>query len=400
MSRPRKHDSLFNPDRKEAYIAFSPASARGVNRTLFHTTFELETRLNTDICKIPEEDVRDLFNREFGLKASTVKVFLLSLNKYINWCVCTGLESDLKTHKFDFDFIYKSRKYLVASPAHMSAVLDKVFSPIDSHTIDCVTRGYVWLIYMGLTQEEAIDLTTDDVDLDSMTIRYRDFMIRILPEAYKTIELLCKLTHFRHNRIDFPGEVARIEGNKILRGWKKSVNSKFAIRERLVSINDDDTIRFAVNYAYLSGVYYRIMEFERMNGCPNFTQIAREYIKYQLRKKAKETSGHDLKRQIDMARRDLESGYSWWKKAYWPQFVDEDTWSQFITESKNNNKKQNVVQRNTRFACEPENWSDVYARWKNGEISGRAAARELGMSAGTFLIYAKGKPFKKSMSDT
>ena len=389
MARPKKSTTLFNQERKEAYIASLPVSSRAATFTMFRGTYEIEYSLNTDICKVPRAKIMELFNREFGLKQSTAKSFLNMLNNYITWCEKNSLEIGLEQHNFDFDFTYKSRKFLVASPEHLNVVLDAVLSPLENHTIDCVIRGYMWLIYMGFTPDEALEITTDDVNLKAMSIRYNKVMARIVPEAYKTIELLCNLTHFRHNRTEFQTEVIRLDGNQILRTWKKSTNARAAIRERLVELRCNEVKRLSENYVHLSGVYYRMFEFERINGVPNFTQHAREYVAYRSRKLSKPIKRGKLEQQINAAKNDLSTGYSWWRMAYWPHFDSEKSW---MPDNKNKSsdtievKRRNSGSSRQRYNQEPADWSRVYANWKNGDISGRAAARELGMDLYVFYL--------------
>ena len=182
-----------------------------------------------------------------------------------------------------------------------------------------------------------------------------------------------------------------------LQNTKKSTNARAAIRERLVELRCNEVKRLSENYVHLSGVYYRMFEFERINGVPNFTQHAREYVAYRSRKLSKPIKRGKLEQQINAAKNDLSTGYSWWRMAYWPHFDSEKSW---MPDNKNKSsdtievKRRNSGSSRQRYNQEPADWSRVYANWKNGDISGRAAARELGMAVSTFFTYANGKQFR------
>lgn len=213
------------------------------------------------------------------------------------------------------DFVSdKTKECMVCSPTQLQKYLDKVFAPEKDLTVDNTNRALFWLAFSGIRECDADKITSKNVDLENMVIRYNKREYPIYRES-----LLMDFVYKHPNYPDKESYMARVAGSSILRGVRDgtTVTSKITnISARIRRLRDSgvDMIKMSYNRIYMSGIFYRVYELERAGIDPDFSKAVdlymegREYKVYKVR---------DIKKlKISDTKRNYLKGYERWKLAF------------------------------------------------------------------------------------
>ena len=279
---------MYNEDRKQAYIDGSNYSVKQKEflKKIFTKSEPYEVSASKDVSEMDIAELKTVIDRVGGMRVNSWGNTVSALRTYVKWCVASGYPG---SHEI-FDQVIVSgvdalRKRMVASPAYLESVLDDTFSPVPERKVDLIFRGFLWLAFSGMEEEDTFDVTAEDLDFITMKIRYNGRTYPIYAEAVQTLHYLAECDTFVHSHPvhSQDSERPRIDGTSILRGFKGFADIK-SFRGRLSSLfmKSKKTTGVSLSYTstWLSGFYYRTSEFEQLHPDlePSFTLAAEKAI--------------------------------------------------------------------------------------------------------------------------
>lgn len=328
---------MFNEQVKRAFIEKYTNSEHTKKLLLyiFDSTEDTEEKYGVDIYAMNTEQVQETFNSVTGIKVRGVKTILMIFKAYVRWCVASGYPATNAVSELRIDVHDKINEEYVSSPLHLKRTLDAAFPHPEENEIEYIYRSFLWLGFTGLQVSEAIRVTDDELDFETDRLHFPDCKepYRIYSESKPDLIKAVRLTTFREPRGKSGVVKQRAAGHEILRGkeggkcLEKAIYATFrptisrAFKEALErheNQNDEVSGRLSLGltfrHAYMSGIFYRILERERAGVPVRFDQII---IKERRNAKEPAFSGNYTERKLmnDLIR-DLEVDYANWKCAF------------------------------------------------------------------------------------
>ncbi len=261
---------------------------------MFEAFAPYETEYGADLCTWDEERMASVFQNLVGIRVKSSFSRLTILRRYAAWCVekqVPGANPALVTlHNVSGPQPEKIRSQMVSSPAHLQQFLDAVLSPEDDCTTECLLRCYLWLAFIGLREEEALELPTTAVDLENLVIRYNGREYPFYREAIKAFRVCVRTDQFVVKRSSHQDKrytvLPRAPGDRLLRGItteKRKYSFRTALSRAIkialnAGVDSNLQIRLGYNRVYNSGLFYRMYIDERAGKEPDFTEYARESL--------------------------------------------------------------------------------------------------------------------------
>lgn len=303
---------MYNEEIKTKFIRSytSSISSAKVYVTIFNSIAPYEEKWEADLCTKEEQDLQPVIDNIVGLRSRSKWSRLIMLKDYVNWCIniekvpnaCDGM---LKINSVGLD---KIRKQTVANPPHLQEYLGKLYDAEDDKTIDNIYRCYYWLAYGGVSEEDILGIKCSDVDLENMVIHYKDTEIPIYREAIRAFKNCIELTQFVYNHPNYTKTVwrNRVDGDTLVRGFRAlpSIKTMRVEISRHAKAKEKDTgKRLSYYRTWISGIFFRAYERERMGEKLDFDKIVDEQMKG---KTYKLDSGHNTQ---DAKKRKLVNDY-------------------------------------------------------------------------------------------
>ena len=216
------------------------------------------------------------------------------------------------------------RRQTVANPQHLQRYLDSIFEPEEEETIGCTLRCYFWLAYMGMDEEDAFNITTSEVDLANMVIKHNDREYIIYRESIPAFRNCVRLKRFRykhpnHTSISYKD---RAPGDCLLRGISANKPNTQAFRVEIsrrkkkasvIKTNSSLDLDLSFSRAWMSGIFYRMLERERAGIPADFLEIAIQFTEGRTYTLSRRQTVQDKQRRL--AKYYLND-YNRWKEAY------------------------------------------------------------------------------------
>lgn len=321
---------MYNEDIKQKFIDgfTNSVSRKKTATTLFNALSKYEEAWGADICTKTKDELKDVITEIAGFRVSSVNTRLSILRLYAKWCMqhqipnaCNGLL------QIEGIGIEKLKRQTVANPQHLQEYLNCICDSESEETVDCVCRGFYWLAYSGIPEKDALEIAVSDVHLDDMEIYYDGVCYPIYKEAIPALRNCVRLTQFRYKHPRYDAVYKnRAVGDKLLRGFTdnrslasmQSDMSRRAKNPKFMKADQKDNKRLDLNLSYyrvsISGLYYRMFEYERAGVEPDFTAAAKRFMEgrvYNLQKSRNLIGA----KQRSLAADYLED-YLRWKEAY------------------------------------------------------------------------------------
>lgn len=287
----------------------------------FDTTAPFEVEWGADICTRSVEEITPVIQLMTGLRKHSKYQKVSILRAYANWCIANEVDgaTDAALH-VKIDGTEKFREQMSANPMQFSMTLDKIFYPESFDTVDNMLRVYCWLIYGGLSEEEARLVKASDVDLVHAVVRSGVKEIPIYRQSIAAFEKcinLRSIAHYPSEDKDTRSYIDRVEGDELVRGIYRVPNTlsfRTEISKRSLAalkFRGDGVARLSTNKIRVSGLFYRMHEAELAGIRPDFSEIV-----------AMEMSGREYNGSTEvkiLARRLVlayEEDYQLWKLAF------------------------------------------------------------------------------------
>jgi len=344
---------MYNEQVKLAFIEKYTDSkqTKKLLRHIFDGTKDIEERYGKDFYEMDAEQAQETFSCVSGTKVNGASSILMILKAYVRWCVANGYPATKAIQELRIDVHDKLRESYVASPEHLLKSLNEAFPNPDKNEIEYIYRSFLWLGFMGLQSSEAIKVTADHLDFDKMHLTYfqdpnlfpkveqdsekkeKKKYLLIYPEAVQDLRKAVGLTEFEEPRGKKGIKKPRAAGKEILRGKEskrtlaeavdltfrptisrafKAAFDKFA--DQGIEVPVELSLKLTFKHVYMSGVFYRTYERERMGIPPNFSDIV---LDERRNAKASNFSRNYTERKLlNILIRDMEQDYDNWKSVF------------------------------------------------------------------------------------
>ena len=287
---------MYNEATKRAFIrdyTDSEATARAIVR-LFDIIETYEEEWGADVCTRSAEQLQPMINQILGLRSKSKWTGMLVLRDYVRRRILEKFPGacDGMMH-VSLLGLERLKQQMVSSPLHLQRYLDEVFEPEAEQTFDDTYRCLLWMAYAGASDKDAVDVRSRDVNLDNLSIDIGKETIPIYREALPAFRNVVTLGSFRykHGRYNNPIYRARVPGDQILRGVKSTSSLlpiRTAIAKRMAEATKDPEDRrfprskelgyteqrLTYKRVWLSGLFYRTYEEERLGIPPDFSKQA------------------------------------------------------------------------------------------------------------------------------
>ena len=143
--------------------------------------------------------------------------------------------------------------------------------------MDDIYRCYFWLIYSGMKREDTVLTTRNQIDFDTMSVRYKYTNLPIYREAIAAFRNVMTLDSFFYEHPNYSTQRKRLPGEKFLRGVKGETTfsgikngaekkSSEAFAENRVSVH------LTSANVELAGFFHRVFELERIGVPVSFAE--------------------------------------------------------------------------------------------------------------------------------
>lgn len=324
---------MYNEKLKERFIneCIQKEGRRKAAITMFNVLEPYEREWDSDICTKTKDEVYPVVGKIVGLRKTSASLRVSILHLYAKWCVDNNIDGarlDLLELNNDFG-LEKIKHQMVANPMHLQRYLDLVFEPVSEGTINCIYRCYYWLAYSGMSEEDALNVKTSDVDLENMQVIFNDRKYPIYREAVPAMRNCIELTNCK---IIFPNRESymdRVNTDNLLRGlvtgnqrpmpdlfrWRMSKkNRELQAMIKEGKVNQSMDLKLSFYKVWLSGVFYRTYEGERSGIPVDFMSIAADRMEGK-EYKLDSCRRLPISKQKELAK-DYLDDYERWKEAY------------------------------------------------------------------------------------
>lgn len=335
---------MYNRDQKVAFIEqyTQKISTKRKVEQIFLWFTPYEESWGMDLSQQNVETMQALINYLTGVRSKSTETVLFILKEYVKWCKKSGYETSdavFQVRNTDND---KIRKQMVSSPKDLKTRLDECFGKAEFETVDLTYKVFLWLAFLGLSDREAIEVTSDCVDFEKMVLRYDGVDYELYRECVEDFRKVCELTSFWYHHPKYTLRRDRAEGNIILRGFRTPTVSLDVLRpmvtrkiaEYSAQKEENDSVAklskeqlkemgisrrytyMSYNKIHLSGVFYRMFEDERCGVPVNFSEYVGKYMDDRLKQGKKDYSYSDTRTCTTVANRlekELQTDYERWK---------------------------------------------------------------------------------------
>ena len=326
---------MYNEEVKQRFIKEfnSSLSRRKTTMDVFNLLEPYEENWGSDFCTRSKSEIQPVIGEIVGFRTKSQSTRVSILKSYVRWCIENRVEGacdellSIKTNEIGLE---KLKRQMVASPQHLQRYLNCLFDKDSEETVGCVYRCFYWLAYGGMREEDVLNVTTSDVDLQRMVVRYNGYEYPIYREAVPAFTNCVRLKEFRYKNSNYVFERSsfreRASGDMLLRGFgeSESLNAfrvEMSRKARLQKFRADKDmndksldLKLSFYRVWLSGLFYRTYENERAGMPVDFSTASKFFTEG---KNYKLDSGRNtiLAKQRKVAREYLED-YNRWKEVY------------------------------------------------------------------------------------
>lgn len=303
---------MYNGDRKTAFIEETRSSS-DFGKSVFRTTEPYEQKAGQDLCELPMEVLQEIANSHFGSRTRTMDSTIAFLRSYVTWCKEKGYPACDGIYSVQTQMDEKMKRYMIASPKHLQTVLDKVFSPVEEETVDCIYRCYLWMAFAGLEEPETIEVKVDEVDFGAMLIEHGGKSFELYREAIPAFRMACEATEFKYQHPRYTQTRSRFPGEYLMRGIRSEQVKSTTVRSIIQKAFKAGEVELTYSKIRMSGVFYRAYEAERMGEEVNFDGLIAEHI---IKMGSTYHRNYTRGKVANLLKRDFFDDYACWKAAF------------------------------------------------------------------------------------
>lgn len=275
---------MYNEAFKTNFIQQRNKSAN--DRTQCYRIFEkiepFEEAWGADICTRSAEELKPVLELVCNAQSEWSRLYILKA--YCKWCLneidypnaCDGI-FHVKPSGLE-----ETKKKMIANPLDLQRCLNAIFKPESDYTVDNVYRCFFWLAFSGLSEEDALDITTDEVNLTEMTIIHNGVEYELYRESFTSVRICTMSDYFKRQHPLYHAIIKKPRGDskQLLRGFEDRMSTQ-TIRSVISQAIRRSESKRAISYSrvWLSGVFYRIHEDEVITGVPRFDGLLDDFMR-------------------------------------------------------------------------------------------------------------------------
>ena len=317
---------MYNEELKTRYIVDSTKSIKTANniKAVFNATTKYEKELGSDICTMSAQELQPIIDNILGIRSNSKYAQIAILKEYFKWCRLNNYPgAGDGIANITIVGLGKVRKQMVSNPRHLQEYLDALYEKETEETLDNVYRCYLWMAYMGIKEDDALEIKSSDVDLSNMIINHNETEFLIYREALPAFRNAVELKTFNYIHPGYKAKVIkrdRVDGDTILRGVKTGVSKqtiRVVVSNKHLTAEKNGRKGTNQNLSYsriqLSGLFYSMAELERAGLPISFSSIA-----------VSDTDGkaysfgerESIKQRQNRKERNYQRDYEQWKLAF------------------------------------------------------------------------------------
>lgn len=280
---------MYNQELKAKFIKgyTTSISTSKVCETVFKKFAPHEEKWGDDLCTKSAEDLQPVIDDLVGMRARSKYMRLIILKDYVRWCIGMGVpnacDGMLNITNVGLD---KMRRQTVVNPDHLQQYLEDVCAPASECTTDNIYRCYYWLAYAGMDDEDILNVKCSDVDFKKMVVNYprRHTTVPIYTQSLEAFHNCVELEQFVYKHPNYTKTVwkDRVPGDTLVRGIKSASTSIKAFRSALARLSKSaekkTTLELSYFRVWISGIFYRMNEKEKLGIEPNFNSIVSQQM--------------------------------------------------------------------------------------------------------------------------
>lgn len=325
---------MYNERDKLAFIHSGKYKGSSVTtiKLMFNTIAPDEEAAGKDFGEMNDEQTRIAALKVAGLRAMSANLALFLMREYVKWRKVNGLPASDAIFHAKIDVAQKLRGHMVGSARHLLMSLDAIFPNPEDTEIDFINRTFLWLAFLGFLDTEAVRIRSGDVDFTEMRIRspLDGKPVPICSEAVRDLRHACEMTQLREDRGPHGYFKPRASGDILLRGKqtqeglpeetvlngvRTSVSRACARAIRSIgNTRPELSLHLTYKHVYLSGIFCRAYELERIGIAPSFIEAVehdRAYVP-----QPEYTSNYTRNKIINTYVRGYEMDYANWKSIF------------------------------------------------------------------------------------
>lgn len=303
---------MYNEERKLRFIEDARKS-KDYARSVFHNMGCVEEEYGKDLCELPVEILQPVVNRRLGVRSRSVEVGLSILKDYERWCEDHGYQVCGGIGLLKVDMADKMRRLMVASPQHLESIMDDAFDTVDSETVDCLYRCYLWMAFSGFSEDEALNVKVSEIDFGSMMIHHDGKSLDMYREAVPAFKMACEATEFTYKHKNYTSRRNRFPGELLMRGIRSDCIKLTTVRSFIQKKFDAKGIETSYSRIYLSGIFYKAYEMERYGVSVSFNDAIMNQL---ANSGGKFHSNYTRNKAVNAIKKDLFDDYGHWKDAF------------------------------------------------------------------------------------
>lgn len=314
---------MYNKELKEKFINDETSSESTIRSYLylFKIIEPYELNLNSDLCTIKKDKLEKILNEISGKKSSSLKTRYYMIKKYSQWCVLNNIEGAC----LDIELINvnvnsnKVKSTMVVNSKQLEMYLNNVFKPEKLNTIDNRYRVVFWLVFSGISEDDFINVKSDDIDLENMVIKFNDKKYPIYRESIESIKSCIELKKFRyiHPLYNIKTYKDRIDGNQIVRGFsedtKQYIQNEISKKTRIYTAKNENNLRLTLKNTWCSGIFSRMYDNEIAGLSVDFFPLAKELI---ARNDGVLSEDETTRKKILSRANEIHRDYNSWKLSF------------------------------------------------------------------------------------
>lgn len=322
---------MYNEELKQKFMDdyTTSESMKQLCKTVFNKVAKYEEAWSADVCSISDNRLHDMIRDIIGFRSRSKWSSIVVLRSYVKWCIRNGVPyaCDSMLHSDIIKTVSnKIKTRMVSLPVSLQSYLDSVCSPENMQATDNIYRCFYWLAYMGMPEDDIINVRASEIDFDNLTVKSNGKTYDMYKESLPAFKNCAKLTSFYFNNPRYTETQVwkqRVSGDQLLRGIRGMCTIK-SMRTALVKNTYDYTknppkkktdIQLSYHRAWLSGVFYRMYEKEKSGREVDFEPIVLNFLQ-----KREYDFSHSNNKNLNIKKRELIKDYledyQQWKLAF------------------------------------------------------------------------------------
>jgi len=198
--------TMFNPTQKEEFIKYVMEKSNTKDRergesnliNFFYRLSSIEEEFGKDFSMFNFDEIKIALSILCRRSVKYQITILSQLRQYLEWAIMTNnsLDTENRLIGFSTNDVDVSMSYgmsMVKNEEQLSEYLDITLRPMQDDTIDNMYRALFHMLFNGLDFQEAVDLKTNQIDLETKTIKLLDKNIDISEMCCKVINYLLQM---------------------------------------------------------------------------------------------------------------------------------------------------------------------------------------------------------------